>query len=144
MRPLVVDASVAVKWFVPEERSAEADEVASSGCALRAPNLIRIEVASALTKKARRKLVQPAHVSEYVGLLPRYFEQIGDHEPMMAAAIAMSVEIDHPLYDCIYVEMARMQEATLVTDDLRLLAKLRGSRYGSWAVGLGQWKDALA
>ena len=144
MRPLIVDASVAVKWFVPEERSALADEMASSGCALRAPRLIRIEVASALIKKARQKLVEPQHVAEYLGLLSRYFDEIADHEPMMAAAIAMSVDIDHPLYDCFYVQMARMQGGVLVTDDLRLLEKLRRSGYGSSAVGLGQWKDALA
>jgi predicted nucleic acid-binding protein len=44
MRRYVVDASVAVKWFVPEIHSAEALRLLSSDCELLAPDLLPSEL----------------------------------------------------------------------------------------------------
>jgi len=49
---IVVDASVAVKWFFPEAGTAEAQQVLASGDRLAAPALIRVEVAAAIARKA--------------------------------------------------------------------------------------------
>ena len=43
---IVVDASVAVKWFYPEEREASAQRLIEGGERLLAPALIRVEVAA--------------------------------------------------------------------------------------------------
>jgi hypothetical protein len=56
---LIIDASVAVKWFVSEEASDKADEVSASNHTLLAPRLIVIEVANALARKAMQKLITP-------------------------------------------------------------------------------------
>ncbi len=54
---LVVDASVACKWFVEEEGSAAATQLLGLGQALAAPDLIVPEVSSALHKKLRADLI---------------------------------------------------------------------------------------
>ena len=51
----VVDSSVAVKWVVPEVLSDEADRILAGDDPLIAPDLLQVEAANALWKKAARK-----------------------------------------------------------------------------------------
>ncbi|HKO55026.1 MAG TPA: type II toxin-antitoxin system VapC family toxin [Thermoanaerobaculia bacterium] len=51
---LVVDASVAIKWFVPEVHSITAIQVLHGEAALAAPDLIYSEFGNTLWKKTRR------------------------------------------------------------------------------------------
>ncbi|MFL6463304.1 MAG: type II toxin-antitoxin system VapC family toxin [Bryobacteraceae bacterium] len=55
----VVDASVAVKWFFPEEGTEAAQKLLSNSNELTAPALIRIEVTAALTRKVRLGEILP-------------------------------------------------------------------------------------
>ena len=44
------------------------------------------------------------------------------------AAASLAGRLDHPVYDCLYVAVAQLEKAKLLTLDRRLLAKLRESR----------------
>ena len=55
----VVDASVAVKWFVEEVRSTAARTVLSSGAPIIAPDLIIPETCNTAWKKVRRAEISP-------------------------------------------------------------------------------------
>ena len=140
----VVDASVAVKWFVREEHSDEARELAESGAQLIAPRFICLEVAGALAKKARRKLIQLSHLEDYLSALPTFFDELIDDEDLVRSAISLAVELDHPLYDCLYIEAAKRRQAIAVTSDLRLLGKVKLGRYRNEVIALSDWKAALA
>ena len=59
MTSLVIDASVAVKWFTLEADSDPAKQVLRSGLTLLAPRLIVTEVANALARKVAAKLARP-------------------------------------------------------------------------------------
>jgi predicted nucleic acid-binding protein len=50
---VVVDASVAIKWFVPEPLSKEAERLLGGGDALFAPDLLLIEFGNIVWKKVR-------------------------------------------------------------------------------------------
>lgn len=54
---IVIDSSVAIKWFVPEEHTSEAlsllEDVQNAGIVLRAPDLVFAEVGSIVWKKRR-------------------------------------------------------------------------------------------
>jgi len=52
---IVLDASVIVKWFVPEVGDAAAKASLAAADALIAPELVRVEVASALVRKGLRQ-----------------------------------------------------------------------------------------
>ena len=52
---VVVDASVAIKWFVPEIHADAARRLLREGMTLLAPDLIWAEVANALWRKWREK-----------------------------------------------------------------------------------------
>ncbi|OHC81211.1 MAG: hypothetical protein A3G73_01560 [Rhodospirillales bacterium RIFCSPLOWO2_12_FULL_67_15] len=50
---VVVDASVAAMWFLPEPHSESAALLLDAKCELIAPDLMRLEVANALAQAAR-------------------------------------------------------------------------------------------
>jgi predicted nucleic acid-binding protein len=70
---IVLDASVTVKWFASEPGSAVARSLVHSAEELVAPELIQVEVASALVKKAIR---QQLSLEEAHGALSLWFEAI--------------------------------------------------------------------
>ena len=58
-RRLTVDASVAFKWYVAEERSEEARTLERFGNLLTAPDFLAVELANIAWKKARLKQIEP-------------------------------------------------------------------------------------
>jgi predicted nucleic acid-binding protein len=65
---IVVDASVAVKWLLPEPGGAAAQELLASEERLVAPSLIRTEVAAALARRARFGEIEPRDAETAMGL----------------------------------------------------------------------------
>lgn len=65
---LVVDASVAVKWFYPETDSDKAEKLLFSGKKLVAPEIIRIKVAAALTRLFRMQSIDLDTAKALLGL----------------------------------------------------------------------------
>ena len=64
---LVVDASVAVLWFVPQERAEAASAILATRVRLVAPRLLRLEAASPLLRAVRRgemPAAQARHILE--------------------------------------------------------------------------------
>lgn len=127
MNTLVIDASIAVKWVVQEHGTAEA-LVLRQKAKLIAPELLIAECANILWKKVQRgellkdeallaaRLLQGAEIE----LLPTRF--------LFEAATRMSIEIDHPAYDCLYLALALEKKCQFVTADERLLRKLHQGR----------------
>jgi predicted nucleic acid-binding protein len=102
---IVVDANVAAKWFLPENGSAEAEQLLSQARKILAPMLIRTEVAGAITRKARNGNVVAEDAIRLCGVWVRQLEQnvvtlIPDAE-VFDSAVRLSVEIKHPLQDCL-------------------------------------------
>ncbi len=69
----------------------------------------------------------------------RFVPQIFDDADLARTALAIAIELDHPVYDCIYLALARRRGAPLVTLDRRLTARLAGTRYRDDAVHLADW-----
>ena len=72
---LVIDASVAVKWLVIEERHELARDVLRDGFVSSAPDLSLTEVANALRNKVRIGLIGEAQGRAALAELPRYFDR---------------------------------------------------------------------
>lgn len=66
----VVDASVGIKWLLPEPRTREALRVRSSGHALHVPSFFDLELTSVLVKKQRAGLLTETQASRFVAQLP--------------------------------------------------------------------------
>src|SRR5918992_5397045 len=98
---IVVDASVIVKWFIPEVGDAAAKALLAGADELIAPELARVEVASALLRKAIRQELTGADVASTLGA---WFGALADgqilllpNEDHIEAAAKLALELQHPL-----------------------------------------------
>lgn len=138
-RSLVVDASVAIKWFFDEGDSEHAADVAACGADLIAPSLLRAELANGLWKKYRQRLVSLEVALSIWSRMPDFFRALVPTEELMTEALAMAFRLDHPVYDCAYLALARRNSATLVTADKRLIAKVRTAEPNVEVIALDEW-----
>ena len=86
----IVDASVAVKWVVPELLSDQADRLLGSDEILMAPDLLMIEAANTLWKKARRRELTAAEAGRALGVLAESGVVVYSAQPLLARALAMA------------------------------------------------------
>ncbi len=73
---IVVDASVAVKWFVLEANSEHARRLLDSDATLVAPDLIVAEIATVMWKRQRVGDISPEQATEAVATLPVIFGEL--------------------------------------------------------------------
>ena len=121
---LTVDASIAVQWFVAEPLHDDARRLLSHRLSLHAPDLLLAEFANTIWKKARKgeiKDPRPYH-DELVRLPDIVTLHPGDR--LIGRAAQIAAEIDHPVYDCLYLACAEAAKSTLVTADRRLANKV--------------------
>lgn len=124
----VVDASVVIKWFVEEPGSAEARALLGRGDVLLAPSLLLVEVANVAWKLHRRGAITEEHARLLVDAIPRVLSHVVSTEDV-GAALQIALQLGHPVYDAVYIALAEVEGALLVSDDRRLLAAVRGTRW---------------
>ncbi len=118
---IVVDANVAAKWYMPERGSEAALDLLTSTNPLVAPELIRLEVLAALTRRIRtgeatvketekRCLDWRRHLQAgAISLIPE--------SDLLDDAVRLAMKIRHTLQDCLYLAAAKRLDAQLVTAD---------------------------
>jgi len=123
----VIDASIAIKWVVEEHNTAEALTLRQRA-KLIAPQLLVAECANILWKKVQTdellkeeallaaRLLQGAEIE----LLPTRY--------LLDTATRISIQIEHPAYDCFYLALAAEKKCHFVTADERFLRKLNQGR----------------
>jgi predicted nucleic acid-binding protein len=120
---LVVDASVAIKWVVEERGTPEALAL-RGGAKLIAPDLLVAECANILWKKVRRSQLAVEEASLAARLLQVADIELSPTRPLLEAATRLAIELDHPVYDCLYLALAVANVCPFVTADERLLRRL--------------------
>jgi predicted nucleic acid-binding protein len=124
---LVVDAGVAALWVLEQQGSDRAIATRREP-RLIAPSLIAAEVNSAIWKAVRRGSVSPANALLAAEAAIRPFEMLFPLEPLQVRALALAMELDHPVYDCFYLALAERERAPLISADKRLLAAAQRSK----------------
>jgi predicted nucleic acid-binding protein len=124
---MVIDASVAIKWVVPEVGSEAASHLL--GQELWAPSLWLAEVANALLKKTRRgEITRDEARLRAQDLADAPIEPI-ELPILLPSAMRMADELGHSIYDCFYLAAALLRDTTLVTADRRFAAKVAAHPY---------------
>jgi hypothetical protein len=136
----IVDASVAVKWFVAETDSLIADELSASNHRLFAPRLIVTEVANTLSRKAMAGLMSVTEATVYLRSLPNYLNGVLAVDELIEPALKNACAFRHPIYDLIYLEAARRLDAQLVTADRRFTARIAGTDLARHVTLLSDWR----
>ena len=133
---LVVDASVAVKWLVEEEGSAVAGQLLGGDHELFVPRLLASEVGNALWRKVRTGQLERSRAGTLADAMPEMAVRWMDDEDVSADAVRLSVALERPVYDCVYLALAHRIGATLVTADTRFANALAATEHGGAIVAL--------
>jgi predicted nucleic acid-binding protein len=126
---IVIDASLAVKWFLVEADSSDANRFLSDFAGqIAAPDLIGIEVASALVRRADSIKAEASDmavlVDKWAALLTQPAIRLYRGSPRRTREAArLAIELGHPLKDCIYLALARELDCDFVTCDARFAVK---------------------
>lgn len=120
---IVVDASVAVKWLLPEDGAEQARELLASGEPLLVPSTANVEVPGAVLRKLPAGLIDEPEAKECIALwndLLRENVRAVPVEELIDSAVRIAMSCKHPLTGCLYVAAASGLGATLVTADAEL------------------------
>ncbi len=125
----MVDASVVLKWFLPETGSAEAEiflrGFLGGAFGLYAPDLLLVEAASALWRRAivGREISTSDVQAIYRDLLtlPLNFQP---SERLAASAFSIAISHRHSVYDSVYCALSVEMDCEFITADRTLVAKL--------------------
>jgi predicted nucleic acid-binding protein len=121
MSDVVVDSSVVAKWVLPEADSAQAQrllaEAAASAHRLVVLDLVFPEVANAIWKRHRQKLITLEEAEGYLSDLERMPVQVEPARRLLAAALAIAVKYDRAVYDALFVALAQDLGVRGVTAD---------------------------
>lgn len=130
MTAIVVDSSVALKWFVPEEHSDRAARLLDDRYELLAPDLIVPEFGNVLWKKARRGEVAGDEVKEILAAFRAVPIEIVASSDVIELAVDIAIAHGRTVYDASYVAVAAARNCILITADERLVRSLAKSRLG--------------
>jgi predicted nucleic acid-binding protein len=136
MKRWVIDASVAVKWYVPEVQSLSAARLLDSGVHLLAPDLIVTEVANTLWKKVRRGELSRDDAAEIHAAFFSVPIELRPAAQMFPAALDVALELASSVYDCLYLTLAMEQDCAVVTADEKFHRAVARTRLASHVVPL--------
>lgn len=118
---VVVDASVVVRHLVPHQESNLATNLLTSGAELMAPFLCCSEVGNALWKYVLGGFLEVDEAIEMLNeALALPWRWMTDHV-LLPVAIQLAVFYRHPVYDCLYISLAKKEDSPLVTADKKLV-----------------------
>ena len=120
----IVDASVAAKWLFQEADAGKAGdllaEVQAGRLSLLAPDLLPVEIASSLWKRVRREGLLPAEAMAQYSRFMELCPPLVRISSLTEQAFALAVQLNHPIYDCLYLALALEAACDLVTADEKL------------------------
>ncbi|MBZ8181549.1 type II toxin-antitoxin system VapC family toxin [Oscillatoria salina] len=131
MDKLVVDSSVAIKWFIPQPYSSEAQKILnayqSGSLLLLAPELIYAEVGNIVWKLSR---FQGLSETDAVAILDGFCSiniSVTPLASLLNDAYQLAVTHERSVYDSLYVVLSLRQNCQFVTADQKLVNAISGT-----------------
>lgn len=129
---IVLDASTIAKWYLVEEESREAralrDRIVAGELEAHVPSLAFVELANVLRFAkglSTTNVVSGVRAAMVIGMVVHGFEELAER------AVEAAFEKDLTVYDSVYVALAELVKAALITYDDELLRKVEGARKAS-------------
>ena len=130
MSTVVVDASVGIKWFVPEIYSAEARQWRNGSTELHVPAFFfDLELTSILWKKVLRSDLSCSDAESIFAQLPSLPITRHPEAPLLELAFDLANRTKRTVYDCLYLALAVQLQGRMVTADLKFFNSLTGTTW---------------
>src|SRR5687767_12057995 len=121
----VVDASVALREVLPSPLTGKAqalkDDYLKKVHELVAPDISPAEIASALTKAERQKLILVGHGSAYYAKLASAWPDLMSYIPLIGRAMDLFSQTRSSFLDCLYIALAEQEKCDFVSADDKLV-----------------------
>ena len=134
----VFDASVGVKWFLPEVHSAEARHWRGVPGEAHVPYFFEIEFANILWKEIGWSEITRADADDILSHLPALPLIRHPDGPLLPLAFDLADQTRRTVYDCLYLALAVQLGGQMVSADERLVNSLAGT---PWAASIVRVQD---
>jgi predicted nucleic acid-binding protein len=134
---LVVDASIACKWLIPEPLTPEALSLISTRYDLVAPDYILPEVYDVLGKKVFLGEITPDEARALKVILDGQPVTLKPFGTILDDAFMLAISYGRAVYDCIYLALALVEQCQLVTADRKFVRGLEHTALSGAVVWLG-------
>ena len=116
----VLDASAALRVITCDPSAAAWAESLQQAALVLAPELMLSEVANTLWKLHRAGNLNGLDPQLLLADARDLVDQIEPDRHLQVEALSLACHLNHPVYDCLYLALARREAATLLTADRRL------------------------
>ena len=141
MDQVVIEASVAVKWFVVEPYSNEArrvlDTYQSGKASFHAPDLLPSEFANTIWKKQLFQGLAEADAKDIFAAFRRLQIALVPAMSLLDDAYKLAITHRRSVYDALALALSLREKCPLVTADERFVNALTGSH--SQVIWVGNW-----
>lgn len=133
MKLMVIDASIAIKWFITEEEKRDEalailDTIQSSPHLFFVPELFFNEMLAVFC----RLLKDPATITRYLYILENLgFQRIGNGNELLRAAAHLAVKHNLTGYDAVYAASAKLIGGSWITADARAHKRIMSLKISS-------------
>ena len=118
----VLDASAAVRLILADPAAADLAERVGGAALVLAPELMLTELANTLWKLQRADRLNDLDPQELLAEARELVDRLEPDRHLQAEALALACHLNHPVYDCLYLALARREAASLISSDPRLNA----------------------
>ncbi len=125
MSVFVVDASVAVKWVLPEIHTQAARRLLGRPHQYFAPDLLFAEVGNVIWKKVRRRELPGDDARRLISDFARCAIDAVPCRALLPDAHSLAIASGRTVYDAMYLALAVRMKTRLITADERLCSEVR-------------------
>jgi predicted nucleic acid-binding protein len=131
MANLIVDSSVAIKWFVPEPYSTEArrilDDYQTGAVSFLAPDLINAEFGNIVWKKRLFQGLDEADAQTVIDEFRKVTFRLTSTAELLEEAFLLAVTHHRSVYDMLYLALSIRENCQFVTADEKMVNAIGSS-----------------
>jgi predicted nucleic acid-binding protein len=118
----VLDASAAVRLILADPAATDLAERVGGAALVLAPELMLTKLDNTLWKLQRADRLNDLDPQELLAEARELVDRLEPDRHLQAETLALACHLNHPVYDCLYLALARREAASLISSDRRLNA----------------------
>lgn len=128
--PLILDASVLLKFVVEEPGSDQAVALLDRPEVRMVPDWALIETANALWNKVKYSHLLEVHAEDSLRSLAEFVDHVVPACDLIDEALTLAFRLRHPVYDALYLALAIREKGKVVTADKEFVRAVDKSGLG--------------